>query len=179
MRAAMPTQTQIIVIEDHEGNRKSLTRALVKEGYRVEAFEEAEPALAYLKDLTGPSMVITDLMLPGTDGFGVLQRAREIEPNVGILMITGHGSVEAAVDAMKRGADDFLTKPVNLDELRKRVLAIVERRQLSRRVDELEQRLGEKFGKLIGRSKAMEALFRQMDMVAPTRSNALIIGLTS
>jgi DNA-binding NtrC family response regulator len=172
----MSNKTQIIVIEDHEGNRKSLTRALTKEGYRVDAFEEAEPALEYLQNLTGASLVVTDLMLPGTDGFGVLQRAREIDPNVGVLMITGHGSVEAAVDAMKRGADDFLTKPVNLDELRKRVLAIVERRRLSQRVDELEQRLGEKFGQLIGRSKPMEALFRQMDLVAPTRSNVLIVG---
>jgi DNA-binding NtrC family response regulator len=77
---------------------------------------------------------------------------------------------------MKRGADDFLTKPVDLFELRKRASAIVEKRLLSRRVVELESRLGEKFGKLISHSKQMEALFRQMEMVAPTRSNVLIVG---
>ena len=67
-------------------------------------------------------------MLPGTDGFGVLREARaRSAPRSGVLMITGHGSVESAVDAMKRGADDYLTKPVNLDELRKRVSTIVEK----------------------------------------------------
>jgi DNA-binding NtrC family response regulator len=110
------------------------------------------------------------------DGFGVLGAVREIDPDVGVLMITGHGSVESAVDAMKQGADDYLTKPVDLYVLRNRAKAIVEKRQLARRVDELESRLGEKFSKLIGRSKAMEALFRQMELVAPTRSNVLIIG---
>jgi DNA-binding NtrC family response regulator len=95
---------------------------------------------------------------------------------MGVLMITGHGSVESAVDAMKRGADDYLTKPVDLFELRKRASTIVEKRLLSRKVVELESRLGEKFGKLIGKSRAMEALFRQMEMVAPTRSNVLIVG---
>jgi DNA-binding NtrC family response regulator len=80
------------------------------------------------------------------------------------------------VDAMKRGADDYLTKPVDLFELRKRASTIVEKRLLSRKVVELESRLGEKFGKLIGKSRAMEALFRQMEMVAPTRSNVLIVG---
>jgi DNA-binding NtrC family response regulator len=91
-------------------------------------------------------------------------------------MITGHGSVESAVDAMKRGADDYLTKPVNLEELRKRVSTLVEKARLTKRVVELETRLGEKFGQLVGRSKAMEALFRQMDLVAAARSNVLIVG---
>src|SRR3990172_8943061 len=77
---------------------------------------------------------------------------------------------------MKRGADDYLTKPVDLFELRKRADTIVQKRLLSRRVQDLEHRLGEKFGRLIGRSKAMEDLFRQMHLVAPTRSSVLIIG---
>ena len=142
----------------------------------VAAFAEARPAFEYLRAHRDVVLVITDLMMPGTDGFGVLAAAREIDSDVGILMITGHGSVESAVDAMKRGADDYLTKPVDLFELRKRASAIVEKRLLSRRVVELESRLGEKFGKLISHSKPMEALFRQMEMVAPTRSNVLIVG---
>jgi len=121
-------------------------------------------------------LVVTDLMLPGTDGMGVLEQARRIRPDIGVLMITGHASIETAVDAMKRGADDYLTKPILLDELRKRVSSVLEKRRLSRRVDELEKRLSEKFGKLIGKSQAMEALFRQMDLVAAARSNVLIAG---
>jgi DNA-binding NtrC family response regulator len=172
----MSDSIHIVVIEDETPNRESYERALSKIGYRVSAFAEAEPALSHLRANRDVVLVITDLMMPGTDGFGVLKAAREIDPDIGILMITGHGSVESAVDAMKRGADDYLTKPVDLFELRKRASAIVEKRQLSRRVVELESRLGEKFGKLISHSKPMEALFRQMEMVAPTRSNVLIVG---
>jgi DNA-binding NtrC family response regulator len=172
----MTESAHVILIEDEEGNRESLARALARVGYKVRAFAEAPPALQYLRDNRDVVLVITDLMLPGLDGFGVLQAAREIDADVGVLMVTGHGSVESAVEAMKRGADDYLTKPVDLFELRKRASAIVEKHLLSRRVVELESRLGEKFGRLIGHSKAMEDLFRQMEMVAPTRSNVLIIG---
>ncbi|MCP3981646.1 MAG: sigma-54-dependent Fis family transcriptional regulator [bacterium] len=172
----MNDTVSIILIEDEEPNRRTLKRALTSVGYDVADFAGADPALDHLRNHAEVTMIITDLMLPGTDGFGVLDQARKINPDVGILMVTGHGSVESAVDAMKRGADDYLTKPVDLFELRKRTSAIVEKRMLSRRVDELEKRLGEKFGNLIGRSKAMEGLFRQMDLVAPARSNVLIIG---
>lgn len=172
----MTQAVRAIVIEDEEANRESISRALSKIGWAVEGFAEAAPALERLRAHPDVSLVVTDLMMPGMDGFEVLARSREIDPDVGILMITGHGSVESAVDAMKRGADDYLQKPVDLFELRKRATAIVEKRLLTRRVDELESRLGEKFGKIIGRSKAMEGLFRQMELVAPTRSNVLIIG---
>jgi DNA-binding NtrC family response regulator len=172
----MSDKASIVIIEDDQANRRSLVRALSREGYRVEAFGEADPALNYLREHRDVSLVVTDLMLPGTDGFGVLDEARAIDPHLGVLMITGHGSVESAVDAMKRGADDYLTKPVNLEELRKRVSTLVEKARLTKRVVELETRLGEKFGQLVGRSKAMEALFRQMDLVAAARSNVLIVG---
>jgi len=172
----MTDQARIILIEDDEGNRRSLTRALSREGYEVSAFARAEPALERLRGDRDVAVVVTDLVLPGTDGLGVLEQAREIQPGIGVLMITGHASVESAVDAMKRGAADYLTKPVHLDELRERVRGLVDKWRLSRRVDELERRLGEKFGRLIGRSKPMEELFRQMDLVAATRSNVLIVG---
>jgi DNA-binding NtrC family response regulator len=171
----MSDPVHIIVIEDDEGNRRTVTRALDREGYRVEAFAEAEPALAYLQNHRDVVLVITDLMLPGTDGFGVLEASRNIHPEIGVLMVTGHGSVESAVEAMKRGADDYLTKPVDLFELRKRTSAIVEKRKLTQRVAYLESRLGEKF-KLVGHSKAMEALYRQMELVAASRANVLITG---
>ena len=169
-------KAHIVLIEDEDANRRSLERALSKIGHKVEAFGEAEPALEYLRGNPDVSLVVTDLMLPGTDGFGVLEQAREISPEIGVLMITGHGTVESAVDAMKRGADDYLKKPVDLYELRRRVATIVEKRLLSERVHELEYRLGEKFGEIIGHSKPMEELFRQMELVAPTRSNVLIVG---
>jgi DNA-binding NtrC family response regulator len=165
---------RIIVVEDDEGNRRTVTRAL-RDDYEVQAFAEAAPALEYLREHRDVVLIITDLMLPGTNGFSVLETSRSIDPEVGVLMVTGHGSVESAVDAMKRGADDYLTKPVDLFELRKRTSAIVEKRHLTRRVDELERRLGEKF-KLVGQSRSMQQLFRQMELVAPSRANVLIIS---
>jgi DNA-binding NtrC family response regulator len=172
----MTDHVHAILIEDEDANRESITRALSKIGWSVDGFAEALPALEHLRSHPDVALVITDLMMPGIDGFQVLEKAREIDPDLGILMITGHGSVESAVEAMKRGADDYLQKPVDLFELRKRATAIVDKRRLSERVDELESRLGEKFGKIVGRSKAMEALFRQMELVAPTRSNVLVVG---
>lgn len=171
----MADKGHIVVIEDDESNRRTVTRALTREGYRVEAFGEAPPALEYLRENRDVVLVITDLMLPGMDGFGVLDESRQINPDLGVLMVTGHGSVESAVDAMKRGADDYLTKPVDLFELRKRTSAIVEKRALTLRVDELESRLGEKF-KLVGKSKTMEDLFRRVELVARARTNVLIVS---
>ena len=94
----MSSKPHIIVIEDDEGNRRTVTRALGRENYRVEAFAEAEPALDYLREHRDVVLIITDLMLPGIDGFGVLETSRDIDPDVGVLMITGHGSVESAVN---------------------------------------------------------------------------------
>ncbi len=173
----MSESAHIVIIEDDDGNRLAFTRYLSRQGFKVAAFPEAGPALEYLKQHRDVVLVITDLMLPGMDGFGVLRGARQINPDVGVLMITGHASVESAVEAMKLGADDYLTKPIQDNiELHNRVTTIVEKRILSRRVGELESRLGEKFGRIVGRSRAMEALFRQMELVAPTRSNVLIVG---
>jgi len=172
----MGEKAKIVLIEDEEGNRRSLTRALERVGYEVRAFGTAEPALDFLRENDDVALVITDLMLPGIDGFGVLKAAREISDEIGVLMVTGHGSVESAVEAMKSGADDYLTKPVDLFELRKRTSAILEKRKLAERVNELEVRLSEKFGKMIGHTKPMEDLFRQMELVAAARANVLIVG---
>ena len=168
-------KTQILLIEDDEANRRSYTRALTRIGHEVHAFAEGGDAIEFLGRHRDVTLVITDLMLPDMDGFKVLAEVRALDADLPVLMITGHGSVESAVDAMKLGADDYLTKPVDLLVLRKRVTAITEKRQLERRVDELERRLGEKF-RIVGNSESMDGLFRQIELVAPTRSNVLIVG---
>jgi DNA-binding NtrC family response regulator len=172
----MSNQAHILVIEDDVANRRGLVRALTRTGYKVEAFARADPALDYLRAHRDIVLVITDLMMPGTDGFGVLAAVKEIRPRTGLLMITGHATVESAVDAMKQGADDYLTKPVNLDELRTRVANLIQKVRDRDRREELEERLYGKFVKLIGNSKVMQDLFRQMELVAGARSNALIVG---
>ncbi len=172
----MSDQAYILVIEDDIANRRGLVRALTRAGHKVEAFGRADPALDYLREHRDIVLVITDLMMPGTDGFGVLAAVKEIQPRTGLLMITGHATVESAVDAMKQGADDYLTKPVNLDELRTRVSNLIQRVRDRDRREELEDRLYGKFVKLIGNSKVMQDLFRKMELVAGARSNVLIVG---
>jgi DNA-binding NtrC family response regulator len=112
------------------------------------------------------------------DGLEVLEQAKQVDPGIAVLVITGFGSVESAVDAMKQGADDYLQKPVNLVELRKRVAAAVEKRRLAQEVARLKERLREKFsfGQIIGVSPAMQGVLHQLSLVAPTRSGVLIVG---
>ena len=168
---------QIVVIDDDDGNRKSIEMALRKDGYLVTSFSSGPHGLEYLKE-NGADLVVTDLRMPGMDGLEVLKVSKLVDPGLAVLVITGFGSVESAVDAMKQGADDYLQKPVNLVELRKRVAAAVEKRRLAQEVRLLRERLEEKFsfGTLVGTSKAMQQVLHQLALVAPTRSSVLIIG---
>ncbi len=116
--------------------------------------------------------------MPGLDGLGFLAEVRARALDLAVILVTGFGSIESAVEAMHVGAADYLTKPVDLYELRKRVTTHLEKRQLQEKVADLQRQLGERpgFEGIIGRSAAMERLFEQMKLVAPTRSNVLIIG---
>jgi DNA-binding NtrC family response regulator len=146
---------QIVVIDDDEGNRRSTEMALRKDGYTVTAFASGEEGLEHLRR-SGADLLVTDLRMPAMDGLEVLEQAKQVDPGIAVLVITGFGSVESAVDAMKQGADDYLQKPVNLVELRKRVAAAVEKRRLAQEVARLKERLREKFsfGQIIGRRRA-------------------------
>jgi len=172
-----PSKGQILVVDDDDGNRRSTEMALRKDGYDVVSVASGEEGLQELRQ-RGADLLVTDLRMPGMDGIAVLKQAREIDPGIAVLVITGYGSVESAVDAMKEGADDYLQKPVNLVELRKRVAAAVEKRRLSQEVERLRERLQEKFSftQIVGASPGMQQVLRQMSLVAPTRSSVMIVG---
>ena len=169
----------VLVVDDETGSRESMAIAIEKAGYAVRTFDDARRALDFLAENTSVQLVICDLRMPGgMDGLGFLQEVRSRGLDLSVILVTGFGSIESAVEAMRVGADDYLTKPVDLYELRKRVTTHLEKRQLQQRVAELSLQLDKRFGfeSIIGRSPAMESLFEQMQLVAPTRSNVLIIG---
>lgn len=172
---------KVIIVDDDAGGRQAMTRALQRHGCEVFPFADGLDALVFLREHPDVLLIVTDLRMPGIDGLEVLRRAREVVPDVGVLMITAHGSVETAVGAMKRGAEDYLEKPVNLEVLRARVGNLAEKVRLGREVRDykgVEAIIHEQgsFEGMIGRSPSMMELFRSIQQVAQARSSVLILG---
>jgi two-component system NtrC family response regulator/two-component system response regulator HydG len=174
----MAQTPSIVVIDDEAGSRESMAIALEKAGFGVRTFDDAEKALGYVVDQPGLGLAVCDLRMPGMDGLAFLNQVRERELDLAVMLVTGFGSIESAVEAMRVGADDYLTKPVDLYELRQRAANLLERRRLKDEVSELRQLLDKRYGfeSILGNSAPMERLFEQMKVVAPTRSTVLILG---
>ena len=168
----------VVVIDDETGSRESMAIAIEKAGLPVRTFDDAREALDFLSENDGVRLAVCDLRMPGTDGLAFLAEVRQQNYDLGVILVTAFGSIESAVEAMRVGADDYLTKPVDLYELRKRVTNLLENRRLKEEVSELRQMLDKRYGfeSIVGQSAPMEHLFEQMRLVAPTRSNVLIIG---
>ncbi len=169
---------RIVLVDDDDGSRSAMATGLRRVGYEVVELDSGEDAVALLEGSSGFDALVTDVRMPGIDGYEVVRRARELRSGVAILMVTAFGDVDGAVKALQGGADDYLTKPVNLMELRRRVELQLERRSLSRETRELKERL-EKFfgfGNIIGRSEAMERVIERVRVVAPAPSTVLIVG---
>ncbi|HEX9637121.1 MAG TPA: sigma-54 dependent transcriptional regulator [Acidobacteriota bacterium] len=169
---------RIAIIDDEPEGLRSLSRALERVGFEVLPFGDGSEFLARHEGLGELDAVVTDLRMPGADGMQVLRTVKERSSAIPVLLITAYGSVENAVEAMKSGADDYMLKPVDLAELRKRVENAVARRQLERENEFLRRRLDEKFGfgSILGNAPAMRALFDQLRLVAPTHASVLLVG---
>ncbi|HVS00268.1 MAG TPA: sigma-54 dependent transcriptional regulator [Thermoanaerobaculia bacterium] len=174
----MPDRPLVLVIDDETGSRESMAIAIEKTGLAVRTFDDARKALDFLEEAEGAKLAVCDLRMPGMDGLAFLKEVRERKYDVGVILVTAYGSIESAVQAMRVGADDYLTKPVDLYELRQRVTNLLEKQQLKEEVSSLREMLDKRYGfeSIIGRSAAMERLFEQMKLVAPTRSTVLIAG---
>ncbi|HYX25135.1 MAG TPA: sigma-54 dependent transcriptional regulator [Thermoanaerobaculia bacterium] len=174
----MSDKPLILVIDDETGSRESMAIALEKAGLGVRTFDDARKALEFLDENDHARLAVCDLRMPGMDGLAFLHEVRERKLDLAIMLVTAYGSIESAVEAMRVGADDYLTKPVDLYELRKRVMNLIEKEQLKEEVSSLREQLDKRYGfeSIIGHSAPMERLFEQMRMVAPTRSSVLIIG---
>ncbi len=175
---AMSPPPTVLVIDDEKGSRESMAIALEKADLRVRTFDDAREALELLEEQQDISVAVCDIKMPDLDGIGFLEEVRRRDLNLGVILVTGYGSIESAVNAMRVGADDYLTKPVDLYELRQRVMNLLEKRSLAQEVTVLRQMLDKKYGfeSIVANSPQMERLFEQMRLVAPTRSSVLIVG---
>src|SRR5499433_3108662 len=167
----------ILVADDEPGVRESLAEVLRDAGYVVETAADGRAALAALaaQDF---GVIITDLRMPGADGLAVLKAARESSPQTLVLVMTAHGSVDTAVDALRSGATDYMLKPVVFDELLAKVERLLEHRQLVWQTQMLRREVEAHydFAGLVGSSRSMREIFDLIKKVAPTQTTVLITG---
>ena len=166
----------VLVVDDEKNTREGLGRALRRD-YEVVLAESADAAIQTLGERP-VDVMLSDVRMPGMDGLGLLREARRLHPDLVVIMLTAYGSVETAVEAMKVGAADFLTKPVNLDHLDITISKAVRQRALESENRALKSRLDSKFGleNIVGSSPAMERLFDIVRQAAPTQATVLIEG---
>src|SRR6185436_7114110 len=173
------TPKHLLIIEDEAPLRTAIAEQLADRGYKVEQAESGEVALTKLADFAF-DIIITDLRLPGVDGSAVVEAAVERYPHIIAIVVTGYGTVKDAVEAIKRGAYDFVNKPFQIDELLHVLDSALEQRRLKTENAYLRAQLEERhrFEGIIGKSKPMERLFHLLETVAPTNSTILITGET-
>ncbi|HYJ78777.1 MAG TPA: sigma-54 dependent transcriptional regulator [Longimicrobiaceae bacterium] len=169
---------RVLVVEDQALVRDLIVQVLREEGHAVETAETGEEALRRLeRELY--DVVLLDLALPGIGGMEVLSAARSLQTDAQFVMMTGHGSVASAVEAVRLGAFDYLAKPVEVDELALAVERALRETEVRRELARLRGRAGEgAMGSIIGRSPPMRRLFELIERVAPTRASVLVTGET-
>jgi DNA-binding NtrC family response regulator len=177
MQTIPQTQGRVLVVDDERAMLVALKGLLGKEGYQVETAASGEEAVQKIESGSF-HVVVTDLSLGGISGLQVLERAREIDPDIAMIMITAYGSEKVAVQAMKLGAADYLPKPFDNDELRVVVRKVMEtsvlRRDHRRLLEQVQEAYG--FEQIVGRSPAMQKLFATIDKIADTDVTVMIRG---
>src|SRR5512139_3494578 len=169
----------LLIVEDEAPLREAVAEQLAGQGYQVVQASSGEEALERLAEFAF-DIVITDLRLPGIDGGEVLETAVELYPDIIGIIVTGYGTVKSAVDAIKRGVSDFLTKPFQFEELLHVIDSALEQRRLKSENAYLRSQLEERyrFEGILGRSRPMRDLFQLLETVAGTPSTILVTGET-
>jgi DNA-binding NtrC family response regulator len=168
---------RILIIDDERHIRQILAAFLTEHGHDATVAESGEQGID-LAVRTPPDVVLLDLMLGGLSGLETFKRIKERVPSVACIFMTGFGSIRSAVDAMRAGGDDYLTKPFDNDELLIAINRSLELRRLSREVEELRNELTARYGfdNIVGISRAMQEVFRIMKRLADKEATVLILG---
>jgi DNA-binding NtrC family response regulator len=170
-------QERILIVEDEPDLMHVFVEVLTLEGYDVSTAVDGEIAIQMVGE-NNYDLALIDLYLPKADGFQVLAHLQRISSSTGAIVMTGHGSIESAVEAMRKGATDYITKPVTLDQLRIAVKKALEVQRLQRENLLLRHQLKSKyrFENLVGTSSAMQQVFQLIEKVADAESTVLILG---
>jgi DNA-binding NtrC family response regulator len=166
---------RILVVDDEQVALKRLVRLLEREGYEATGAETGDEALPLLEEARF-DVVLTDLVMEGVDGLQVLEAAKKADPDVEVIVMTGYGSVDTAIEAMKRRAFHYIQKPLKSDEIKHLVDQALQKRRLGAKVMDLEQRLDAEEMGIVGHSPAIRELRALIRKVARLDSNVLITG---
>lgn len=167
---------RILVIDDEAGIVEMLTILFEKEGYEVASARSAGDGMKRL-EVFDPDLVLTDYRMPDGTGLDVLKRVRELAPDTPVVMITAYTSTKTAIEALKAGAYDYVSKPFDVDELKHTVERALERKRLSEENVALRRKVaGTSFGALVGVSRRMRTVFELIDRIGKTTSTVLVTG---
>lgn len=166
----------VLVVDDEESNRLALERILVREGLDVRHAAHAREAMKRLRE-EPPDLMLTDLKMPGMDGLELMRAAKEVDPELEVIVMTAYGTVESAVEAMKEGAWDFVTKPLRRADLVRAVRKALEKRALVVENRQLRDQLARAVpDEIIGRSAPMRTVLEEARQVADSMANVLVTG---
>ena len=173
----MSEKGRLVVIDDEVNAAAALETLLREDGYEVSRAHDAKSGLALL-ETTDADVVLTDLRMPGMDGLELLARIKEIRPETMVILMTAYGTVKTAVRAMKMGAEDYLGKPIDVEELEVILQKVLEKKRLLEETRVLRERVQTKyrFDNLVGESPEMLAAFKTIQQVASSSSSVLLLG---
>ena len=166
----------VLIVDDEVGARESL-KMILKNDYEVFLAKNAEEAFLQVKTHS-PDLILLDIILPDLDGLKVLEKIRQNDPDMIVIMITATKTVKTAVEAMKLGANDYVTKPFDVDELRLIITRSLSTKALEQEVKYRREEMDKNFdfGNIIGKSKLMKEIFKVVKQIADSKSTALIMG---
>lgn len=170
-------KTTILIVDDEKNTREGLKRGLANAKYRILLAADGKSALDLFAKET-IDLLLADLKMPGIDGIQLMQKIKELSPETITIILTAYGTVEAAVNAMKLGAYDFVTKPVNLDEVNILIRRALSTRKIEQENIALKEQLHERYGfeNIIGNTPQLKQVFETIKQVAPTKATVLVIG---